>query len=370
MKKNKMMRVASGLLVLTLLTSCIISGTFAKYTTEATGSDTAVVAKWGVTVKADGGLFGTIYQIGDKTNTVTTEGSTESTTTADASNNKPVATETTNEFSVKATGTSDVVAPGTQSSDTGLTLSVSGSPEVSNVVSLSRVKKNGDPVSVTDLSDEEKNKITNSSDYAELSDEEKANRIEDAKTAKANSSAFSDIYLRSGSYATLVEADVTEQNFEANKYYYISSTSDNTTTYTKAFTYADNKASDKKWYKVQDSVTLTADYYPIKWSLKIGSADAVETANTAALFSALENELNKTNAPGDISSSTCTITWSWPFSGDGVNDGADTILGNIIAGSPTVVETSNSGDTYTTISSTQYSTEVSFGVKLTVTQKD
>lgn len=47
MKKNKMMRVASALLVAVLLTTCAISGTFAKYVSEATGSDQARVAKWG-----------------------------------------------------------------------------------------------------------------------------------------------------------------------------------------------------------------------------------------------------------------------------------------------------------------------------------
>jgi len=47
MKKNKMMRAASALLVAVLLTTCVISGTYAKYTTTATGSDSARVAKWG-----------------------------------------------------------------------------------------------------------------------------------------------------------------------------------------------------------------------------------------------------------------------------------------------------------------------------------
>lgn len=46
MRKNKMMRFASGLLVAVLLTTSIISGTFAKYTSSASGSDTATVAKW------------------------------------------------------------------------------------------------------------------------------------------------------------------------------------------------------------------------------------------------------------------------------------------------------------------------------------
>lgn len=47
MKKNKMMRIASVLLVAVILTTCAISGTFAKYTTSQTGSDAARVAYWG-----------------------------------------------------------------------------------------------------------------------------------------------------------------------------------------------------------------------------------------------------------------------------------------------------------------------------------
>ena len=46
MRKNKMMRTASALLVATLLTTSVISGTFAKYTSAASGSDSARVAKW------------------------------------------------------------------------------------------------------------------------------------------------------------------------------------------------------------------------------------------------------------------------------------------------------------------------------------
>ena len=52
MKKNKTMRLASILLILTLLTTSVISGTFAKYTSSATATDTATVAKW--SIKVDG----------------------------------------------------------------------------------------------------------------------------------------------------------------------------------------------------------------------------------------------------------------------------------------------------------------------------
>ena len=54
MKKNKMMRLASFLLVATLLTTSMISGTFAKYVTEGSASDSARVAKWGVAITATG----------------------------------------------------------------------------------------------------------------------------------------------------------------------------------------------------------------------------------------------------------------------------------------------------------------------------
>ena len=47
MKKNTMMRVATVLMVAVLLTTCAISGTFAKYTTAATSEDSARVAYWG-----------------------------------------------------------------------------------------------------------------------------------------------------------------------------------------------------------------------------------------------------------------------------------------------------------------------------------
>ena len=52
MKKNTMMRLASALLVLVLLTTCAISGTFAKYVSSNTGNDSARVAYWGWTPTA------------------------------------------------------------------------------------------------------------------------------------------------------------------------------------------------------------------------------------------------------------------------------------------------------------------------------
>lgn len=112
MKKNRMMRAASALLVAVLLTTCTISGTFAKYVTSDDASDEARVAKWGVTVSTSGTLFGEKY---DKTNL-------------------PVTTDTNITVKVGATGT-DVVAPGTENT-TGMSFGITGTPEVATNISI------------------------------------------------------------------------------------------------------------------------------------------------------------------------------------------------------------------------------------------
>ena len=114
MKQNKMMRLASGLLVACLLTSSIVSGTFAKYTTSANTSDTARVAKWGVAVTTSGHLFNEEY----------------------AKNDAKLADETLTVVSVnKATAHDSVVAPGTANA-TGITFSITGKPEVQSEVKI------------------------------------------------------------------------------------------------------------------------------------------------------------------------------------------------------------------------------------------
>ena len=54
MKKNTMMRIASCLLIAVLMTTCVISGTFAKYTSDATATSSARVALWKFTTSTDG----------------------------------------------------------------------------------------------------------------------------------------------------------------------------------------------------------------------------------------------------------------------------------------------------------------------------
>jgi hypothetical protein len=63
MFKNKFLKLASILLMLCLITTCGVSGTLAKYTTGGTATDSARVAKWGVTVNvASDQAFKTEYK--------------------------------------------------------------------------------------------------------------------------------------------------------------------------------------------------------------------------------------------------------------------------------------------------------------------
>ena len=102
MKKNKMMRIASVLLVAVLLSTCAISGTFAKYVTQVSGNDSARVAKWGIKSNLDDiSTFSASYYA-----------------TAEVKS---------------ANGTDKVVAPGT--SDSG-TYVVTGAPEVAYTVTF------------------------------------------------------------------------------------------------------------------------------------------------------------------------------------------------------------------------------------------
>lgn len=110
MKKNVMMRIASVLLVAVMLTTCVISGTFAKYVTSETGSDSARVAKWGVTITPNGAAFGTAYKSADGKISATYNAATDS---------------VNHDSTVDGL---DLVAPGT--GDTVVAMDISGAPEV------------------------------------------------------------------------------------------------------------------------------------------------------------------------------------------------------------------------------------------------
>jgi len=71
------MRAAGLLLALTLITSCFVGGTFAKYTTSADGNDAARVAHWGfkaTTTNTLTGLFNTNADTGVLSSDKTSDG--------------------------------------------------------------------------------------------------------------------------------------------------------------------------------------------------------------------------------------------------------------------------------------------------------
>ena len=115
MKKNKIMRIASVLLVAVILTTCAISGTFAKYVTSGNGSDSARVAKFGVTVNGTADTFKETYAKDDTSSTLAA--------------NTVVSTE-------------DVVAPGTSGNMAAFTLA--GTPEVAVNVKFAGTLELGD----------------------------------------------------------------------------------------------------------------------------------------------------------------------------------------------------------------------------------
>ena len=121
MKKHWTMRVAVLMVALTLITSCFVSGTYAKYVTSGSATDQARVAKFGVTVTATGSAFGTSYY-----DVLQTE------------SNQISATYTAGTDSVKSDGTggtyTKVVAPGT--GDDVAVITLTGTPEVDVRVSV------------------------------------------------------------------------------------------------------------------------------------------------------------------------------------------------------------------------------------------
>ena len=109
-----MMRLASAMMVTTLMTTSVISGTFAKYVSETSASDNARVAKWGVKLAANGLLYSEQYDdYAHGNDGVVTDGFVT------------VETYQYNNAAVKQS----VVAPGTKN-ETGFTFTVDGRPEV------------------------------------------------------------------------------------------------------------------------------------------------------------------------------------------------------------------------------------------------
>jgi hypothetical protein len=106
--KNRTTKVALILLALVLATTCIVGSTFARYITSEDIEDDGRVGRWGVEITTAGHLFAEQYQDYELT-------AGDSSITVQVAN--------------AATVEQNVVAPGTRN-DTGISLSLEGTPEV------------------------------------------------------------------------------------------------------------------------------------------------------------------------------------------------------------------------------------------------
>lgn len=302
MKKNRMLRMASALLILTLLTTSVIGGTFAKYVSTGSVSDTARVAKWGVEIKTSGTLYSNAYAV----------------KSTEAGSNLPIAwvdNPAANAITVAtATGTEgNIIAPGTESYKNGLSFGVSGKPEVA--------------VKVT-------------------------------ATIKAE-----DIFLAAGTYGILVPATVSDT--ESLKKVIAGNTDKvygfKNDTYSKQ---TDSSTYDNgtEYYILTDKVTVDGNgYFPVKYKLA-GSTEKTDTTATAIADEIIKKiDSTKTNdkkytaeytdvaatfpantdlgatGTGNLALSGETITWAWPIETGDTDDAtannnlADTLLGDLMA---------------------------------------
>lgn len=329
MKKNRMMRLASGLLVAVLATTSVISGTYAKYTTQDSANDSARVAKWGVELQVVGNLYGDSY-----TNGIVKDKE-----------------DTGENIRVNAADTSDVVAPGTLNTD-GFTFKVNGTPEVDYQATV--VMKH-------------QNIFLDAGTYGVMV------AVKPGIVTDANYDEFKGLYtLTDGIYkaATGFATDTTyytlEDDVELTATYYpvvytLAGVDAGKTEYNAGTVYADGEGKD----------SLTAIVDAIGKSVVANTAGANGTTTTTAAASTNNNmtrtmtyvsEVKDSNDPVEtvLKLSEEKLTWEWKFCSDSeactavqVGDSAkmlckaDTILGNLMAGvAETQVVVLNDDGTY------------------------
>lgn len=136
MKNNKTVKFMALVLFVTILAIILVSGTYAKYTTSATGSDTATVAKWSI-------------KLGDED----IAKSTEKTFTIDLFSTI-TNTDGSEEKNVKKTdGT--LIAPGTMGSFTLLSLKNESEVNAKYSVTYTLSNESGVPLEFTTNKDDE-----------------------------------------------------------------------------------------------------------------------------------------------------------------------------------------------------------------------
>ena len=282
MKKNKMMRIASVLLVMTLISTCAISGTFAKYVKKVRGEDSARVAKWGVVLTVSAGeAFATQYETHDDTY----EG----------------------EYSVIAFNAEDkLVAPGTSSKDKDvdgdLVATVMGTPEVATRYTL---KIEG----LKDVLLPKKNGLT---DYTEL-------KLVDGEYAYGT-------FDNSADY-TPVKWNLTVSNSNGKTVDLVTVAKQVNPNFNGiGFSFTEAKA-------LVNNQNAMNTLLPILEGMASGASNAQVVVNDDGSI-----EISMDFDPNTEMDYTFTLSWAWDFDDDGAGtyDKQDTLLGNIAAGVATV----------------------------------
>lgn len=299
------------------------AGTYARYTTGATASDTARIAKWGVELTAAGDLYGEQY--GE-------DGSAQSWSSSDRGI-----------VQVSSKGT-DVIAPGT-GHDGGLRLAVSGSPEVRTRV---------DAV------------IKSESIYLKKGTYAIARRLPDgAVSAAAYETMQPGLYCLSGGVYLAAPADYDDS---VTEYFVLENRTELTADYypvvysSERITSADIKADSLK--------AVAADI-----AGRLGSAAVAESAGVTT------HTVSAEYAPGTDLGSTLGLTqesigWSWSYmQGDEgsqeelMYSGADTILGSLSAGEGDCIVLKSTADGFTPVEAvTDYHLTTGLDLTMTVTQ--
>lgn len=280
MKKNRMMRLASILLVAVLMTTSVISGTYAKYVTTGSGNDSARVAKWGIALAVTGGdtVFSEEYE---------GTGNTAGKITVKSENG-------------------DVVAPGTANSK-GVTFTLSGKPEVAFKLTASLVKENA-PVE--------------------------------------------DIFLQAGTYSDYTTAAETTDTFELDAIYY-------PVKFTLEHTYEDGGYSIMPGDVTAGTSNKIGEYTASALYSVQNDNKKVTITGTLKDIDAVLGQVSTNMAhvnPNYVLKDTFTLTWEWVF-GDAANNKADTLLGNLAAGTAS-------------LDSEKYNLELNYNFAITVEQID
>lgn len=306
MKKNKWMRLASVMLVLCLITTCTVSGTYAKYVSADNAVDTARVAKWGVNVVAGGTLFSNAYY--------------------EQTHNTPAVWEQAAIDALKFTvATADkdgdnLVAPGTKSAGDGMIFGLGGVPEVAlNLV----------------IEVEGKDVMLEHGDWAYLTPIELdagtfATTLAECDTSIAAASFAHKLYVADGDKYVEVAPDAT---FIGGADYYLATVC----------------TVDERYFPVQytnnssdgDTANKTIAYQIVKeladlWESDLGFA---VTWNSAEVYDAgieldvdlpANYDLSQFGLCSDANGTPMSLTWEWEFYVDDDTDCADTILGDLM----------------------------------------